>query len=104
MEFCKKCGSVMIPEKKGKDIYAKCTKCGHKEKRNIKNLKIIREKKIEKTMSVEKDQVYLPTTEKMCPKCGNIKAYYFLQQTRSADEPPTQFFKCKKCNYVWREY
>jgi len=39
-----------------------------------------------------------------CEVCGNKKAWYWLQQTRSADEPPTQFFRCTKCKRVWREY
>ena len=36
-------------------------------------------------------------------KCGGKEAYYWLIQTRSADEPPTQFFKCVKCKHTWRD-
>ena len=45
-----------------------------------------------------------PTTNVICPKCGHGKAEWWLQQTRSADEAETRFFKCLKCRYTWREY
>ncbi|MFH0832751.1 MAG: transcription factor S [Candidatus Aenigmatarchaeota archaeon] len=105
IEFCDKCGSIMIPEKKTKNIYLKCRSCGAEKKRNVGDLKIIEKKeKVRGIVVLEKDRIILPMTDKMCPKCENIKAYYWLQQTRSADEPPTQFFRCVKCNHVWREY
>jgi DNA-directed RNA polymerase subunit M len=53
---------------------------------------------------LEKDDVPLPIVDKACPQCEHSKAYFWLQQTRAADEPPTQFFRCTKCKHVWREY
>lgn len=104
IETCKKCGSMMVPEKKTKNIVLKCVKCGHEEKKEIKTFKITEASKKEKIITVDNDSTELPTTTKMCPKCEHTKAFYFLRQTRSADEPPTQFFKCAKCGYSWREY
>ena len=104
IETCKKCGSMMVPEKKAKCIVIKCMKCGHEEKKEIKTFKITEASKKEKIVTIDQDTTELPTTSKMCPKCECMKAYYFLRQTRSADEPPTQFFKCTKCGYSWREY
>lgn len=47
----------------------------------------------------------LPTTEEYaCEKCGNTTAYYYMRQTRSADEATTRFLECTKCGYKWREY
>ena len=46
----------------------------------------------------------MPTIEVECPKCGNNTAYWWLLQTRSGDEPPTQFYRCTKCGYTWRQY
>lgn len=47
----------------------------------------------------------LPTTTILCPECNEVKeAYWWMQQTRGADEPPTRFYECKKCKYRWREY
>lgn len=46
----------------------------------------------------------LPATKAECSKCGNGQAYYWMMQTRSADEPSTRFYRCTKCNFTWREY
>ena len=40
----------------------------------------------------------------VCPKCKNNQAVWWLLQTRSGDEPPTQFYRCTKCAQTWREY
>ena len=45
-----------------------------------------------------------PTIEIDCEKCGNDKAVWWMLQTRSADEPTTQFYRCTKCQYTWRDY
>ena len=105
MMFCPKCGNLMIAgKKKG---YLVCRKCGYKVKtrRDLKLTESIkREKKeivvIEKAEAVSE----LPVTKMMCPKCGNMEAYWWMQQTRAADEPPTMFYKCTKCGYTWRSY
>ncbi len=46
----------------------------------------------------------LPSTRIICPKCEHNEAHWWMQQTRAADEPPTIFYKCKKCGYSWRSY
>lgn len=53
---------------------------------------------------VETRSVTLPTTNEVCPKCGNDTAYWVLRQTRGADEPETRIFECTKCGHKWREY
>ena len=45
----------------------------------------------------------MPTAKVECPKCANLGAYWWIVQTRGADESPTQFFRCTKCGYTWRE-
>jgi DNA-directed RNA polymerase subunit M len=105
IEFCSKCGAIMLPVKKSSQIVLKCRSCGAERKRPVKELRIVEEKKkVRGVVVLEKDDTVLPTTEKMCPKCENMSAYWWMQQTRSADEPPTQFFRCTKCMHVWREY
>ncbi|MEK6870559.1 MAG: zinc ribbon domain-containing protein, partial [Thermoproteota archaeon] len=39
-----------------------------------------------------------------CEKCGNDEAVWWMLQTRSADEPTTQFYRCSKCRHTWRNY
>lgn len=46
----------------------------------------------------------LPTIDIECEKCGNGQAAWWMLQTRSADEPTTQFYRCTKCGYTWRNY
>jgi transcription elongation factor S-II len=37
-----------------------------------------------------------------CRKCGSRKCSYYELQTRSADEPMTQFFTCLDCKNKWK--
>lgn len=105
IEFCPKCSSIMVPVKKGKSVYLKCRSCGSEKKRDIRNLKIMESVKKKKGVIIlEKDSIPLPLTEKACPHCEHPRTYWWLQQTRSADEPPTQFFRCERCKHTWREY
>ena len=106
-EFCNKCGAVMVPKKKRKLTYMTCLKCGHEKQKNIRSMKIKEKQPDEenhKMVVLDEDKTNLPTTEKECPDCGHDTAYWWLQQTRGQDEPPTQFFKCEKCGNTWREY
>ena len=105
---CPKCGSLMISKKnnKGKNELV-CRKCGYKIKQS-KKIRIGSGIKNEKReiIVIEKRELEnnLPKTHVICPECGNNEAYYWVQQTRSADEPPTTFYKCTKCGYQWRSY
>lgn len=101
MLFCPKCKSIMIPrEEKGKK-FAVCS-CGHRSDAEM-TLKE-KGKQSEEVAVVDSDIEVLPLTDAKCPKCGNLKAYFWTQQTRSADEPETCFFKCQKCKKMWRSY
>lgn len=45
----------------------------------------------------------LPTIEwKPCRVCKNIEFFYYQLQTRSADEPMTTFYICKKCDKTYK--
>jgi len=99
VEFCS-CGGLLSPAGRG---VLKCRSCGAELKKEIHGKITTRATKKE-IVVIEDNKPDLPTTEKQCKKCGNGKAYWWLIQTRSADEPPTQFFRCVKCKHVWREY
>jgi len=42
------------------------------------------------------------TDQYKCRKCGSRKCSYYEMQTRSADEPMTQFFTCLDCQNRWK--
>lgn len=42
------------------------------------------------------------TDEYTCSKCKKKKVSYYELQTRSADEPMTQFFTCLHCGHRWK--
>lgn len=37
-----------------------------------------------------------------CGKCGHNKTFHFQAQTRSADEPMTNFLECVQCGNEWK--
>jgi DNA-directed RNA polymerase subunit M len=103
--FCPKCGSILklVGEKKKK---LKCANCGYTP-RGKKNLVLKEKVKVEDQDKIEvrsKKVETLPVIKAECKKCGNSKAYYWLVQTRAADEAETRFFECTKCGFRWREY
>ncbi len=114
MEFCPKCGGLLVPQKKGGGgkTALVCPKCGFKKEvgndikytlsQNIRHSQKDRMLVIESSENVKT----LPTVKGVvtCSKCGSDEAYYWFLQTRKGDEPPTRFYKCVKCGHVWREY
>jgi DNA-directed RNA polymerase subunit M len=116
MEFCPKCGSRLVPKKakKGKEetLVMACAKCGYRKhpagkKVEPKVAKVIQHKPQYLVAVIGKEEQKLrtlPTVRIECPKCGNNLAYVWQVQTRGADESSTQFLRCTKCSYTFREY
>jgi DNA-directed RNA polymerase subunit M len=104
MEFCKKCGGVLVPKKDGGKVNYNCRNCGAKSSTGADLVLKEKVEKKEKIISVSDKKEDLPITDAICDKCGNEKAYWWMQQTRSIDEPPTRFFRCTECSHSWREY
>lgn len=100
--FCKKCGSILIA--RGKNKITACSKCGYASTDKPAVLKERVKQKPSKIDLVYKEAETLPTTEAECPKCRHNTAYYWMLQTRAADEGETKFLKCKSCNHIWRDY
>jgi len=100
MEFCPKCGSVLITKRKN----SSCPRCGY-TKKGVVNLSTKEKIKEKSEIAVlKKDFKTEPIVNEKCPKCGHEKAYFWMVQTRSSDESPTKFFKCVKCGYTKRDY
>jgi transcription factor S len=104
--FCPKCGSLLIPKKvKGKRVTA-CSSCKYVSKSTDKLAMVDTVEKRDEIDIVEEaqDLQALPEVEEKCPKCGHMKARYWVVQTRASDEAPTKFVKCEKCGHTWRDY
>ncbi len=104
MEFCPKCGTVMFPQ--GERFH--CKSCGYERKITkelISKYKVSEDVNTKESIIFTDDQVKtLPVTKVECPKCKNREAFWWLQQTRRADESETRFLRCTKCGHTWREY
>jgi DNA-directed RNA polymerase subunit M len=112
MEFCPQCESRLVLTHRSSETEVIkeliCPKCGYTQS-------LEETQKPSKTTSPSQEDIVtvigeeeskirtLPTTRTECPKCGHQEAYWWMVQTRGADESTTQFLRCTKCNYTWRE-
>lgn len=108
MKFCERCGNLMLVEKRRKNTFLVCRKC-HKVAKGKGEKVLISESVTDKkkeivVMGKDEGVAELPKTHILCPKCENNEAFWWMQQTRTADEPPTLFYRCSKCAYSWRSY
>jgi len=83
-----------------------CPNCGESNDKECSS-----KKKVEHSLEDEiivreanEDLAVLPKIKAHCPECGHNEAAYWFEQTRSADEAPTRFYRCMKCRRTWREY
>ncbi|MCW4020724.1 MAG: transcription factor S [Candidatus Bathyarchaeota archaeon] len=111
MDFCSKCGTRLVPQRKkeGKEAFLVCPKCDYKKPVDtlMTAPKVSGSKSQDQIIVIgrkEQKLQTLPTVTIECPKCGNKIAYVWQVQTRGADESSTQFFRCTKCSYTFREY
>ncbi|HEY7572171.1 MAG TPA: transcription factor S [Nitrososphaeraceae archaeon] len=96
--FCPKCGTKIDSGNDFTDnTYSASARKGapHYSEQESGSLKVI---------ETDQGPSVLPTTAIDCTKCGNNTAYWWMLQTRSADEATTQFYRCTKCNHTWRNY
>ncbi len=113
MEFHDADGGLFIPKKVGGKVVLVCKTCGRKKETSIrkKEYSITAETKKKSGAAAgvividrKEDFEALPRTTIVCPSCSNKEAFWWMQQTRGGDEPPTRFHRCCKCGHVWREY
>jgi DNA-directed RNA polymerase subunit M len=106
VDFCKKCGTVLVAKREKDKTVLVCRKCGSTldDYKPLEIAENVEKNPLEDVVVVEKNEEYLPKTKVTCPKCSNKEATWWIQQTRSSDEAPTLFLRCTSCKHSWREY
>ncbi|MGD6807916.1 MAG: transcription factor S [Candidatus Bathyarchaeia archaeon] len=115
MEFCPNCGTRLATKKaqaKKVALWLVCHKCGYEKPQQAGEEPVLVNRVIQHSAQQmvavigeqEAQLNTLPTIDIECPRCGNNRAYVWLVQTRGADESSTQFMRCSKCNFTFREY
>ena len=100
MEFCPKCGAILVLKTKN---YG-CPQCSYTTNEKIKVRTSEKVEEIEEVAVVkDHDGETRPITDWDCPKCKSKKAYFWMRQMRSGDEPESRFFECVKCSHTVRE-
>jgi transcription factor S len=102
MKFCPKCEVRLKQDSSDSFICPKCnySEKGGKDRKQVKGESISTINVLDESDKMET----LPVIKMDCEKCGHTEAVWWMLQTRSADEPTTQFYRCVKCNYTWRNY
>lgn len=109
MMFCPKCGSLLKSKKIGAKAVKYC-ECGFKEKGAEPEIMSSGKKadpdevRFDVVEVDDSEKIHPIDSEEVCPKCENKGAYFWMAQTRGADEPETKFLKCTKCRHIWRDY
>ena len=105
MKFCPNC-DIRLKKTPGSTNLS-CTNCDYTEGDDFKSKKKITQEELQSDFMVLEENEgkdVLPTISIECEKCDNNEAVWWMLQTRSADEPTTQFYRCTKCRHTWRNY
>ena len=111
VDFCPECSGLLRRQLlDGKGVLV--CRCGYKEDHETSDLELqenLQKKKeeLEERLIVVKNEdkiIVNIIVLKTCPKCDHHEAEAWQEQTRSADEPSTSFFRCMKCKFTFREY
>jgi transcription factor S len=112
MDFCPNCGHILSPKTvesaENQTIILVCNKCGYTgkppadDKLECKTIKHNPHQTIA-VIDKKEDISVEPTVTIECPNCGNNKAYVWQVQTRGTDESSTEFMRCTRCGYTFRE-
>ncbi len=99
MDFCPKCGAILVPKRKN---YG-CPRCNYtaKDKIKVETKEVMGQQEFVGVVN-EKEGEVSPIVDFKCPKCKNEKAYFWSRQMRSSDEAESKFYKCLKCKKVTR--
>lgn len=98
MNFCEKCGEVLIIQ----DGVYTCQKCGYKETIADSSYTVKREQTDIKTVYVQKDKEEATTIKVSCPRCNNDRATVENVSTGMGVSIMVQKYTCTECKHSWR--
>lgn len=75
MKFCPKCGSIMVPVRKGNVVYLKCRKCGYEERLSKKEKASF----VEKSVIEEEKHVKVPIVKSEATQSEEVDEDYRKQ-------------------------
>lgn len=105
--FCPNCGTHLTlqvgPETGVNEFACKTCSYAYEVKKRIISRKYPTLKEVDEVLSDAGAWINADLTDEKCPKCEHPKAYFMQQQTRSADEPMTIFYRCQNCTFRWKE-
>ena len=89
MRFCEKDGNLLVAKHKRTRTVLVCRKCGREYKVSGEKLVISETIPVHKkgivVMGKEEMSSELPSTKIVCPNCEFGQAFWWMQQTRTAD-------------------
>ncbi|UCC58844.1 MAG: RPA12/RPB9/RPC11 RNA polymerase family protein [Candidatus Bathyarchaeum sp.] len=89
-------------------LILKCPKCGYEKLATRPNLFAVKvnNHSRENLVIIGKKEQQLRTAPIFridCPKCGNNRAYVWMVHLGSLEQSSTQFYRCNKCNFTYRD-
>eukprot|EP00906_Rhabdomonas_costata_P018112 RCo026394 len=107
MLFCPCCGNLLLVESTEHLLRFFCQTCPYvcPVKETVSERMVLKRKKVDDVMGGEDSWKDADRTKASCPRrdCTSTEAYFRQMQTRSADEPMTEFYKCVLCGEQWKE-
>eukprot|EP00040_Diaphanoeca_grandis_P000431 m.15422 g.15422 ORF g.15422 m.15422 type:complete len:114 (+) comp10567_c0_seq1:185-526(+) len=109
--FCPHCANVLVlatPHQLEENRLV-CKTCPYVARLDHTGVKVRHtnsyQKEIAQILDPDQEKTVLSREEVECEKCGHMEATVYERQTRSADEPSTQFYTCMnpKCKHKWKE-
>mmetsp|Transcript_18283 Transcript_18283/g.35780 ORF Transcript_18283/g.35780 Transcript_18283/m.35780 type:complete len:135 (+) Transcript_18283:1371-1775(+) len=109
LTFCPTCGNLLLLENvppTGFRFYCQTCPYIHNIHEKLTRRVELKRKKVDDVLGGQEAWKNAQTTTTLCPKCNHTKAYYMQLQTRSADEPMTEFYRCAnfECAHNWKEH
>ncbi|KAA0199514.1 hypothetical protein HAZT_HAZT005028 [Hyalella azteca] len=105
MRFCPRCTNLLMIKEAETQMRYECDWCPYifpVRKTQVHTFHTSK-KPLDDVLGGKEAWKNVDSTEAPCPKCAHNKAYFMQIQTRSADEPMTNYYKCVECSFIWKE-